>query len=158
MGIVEECNIVDNVNWSRYRLGPGWRICAALLALGWVAALAICSSDCLGYHSDSGHATREAQTAPAHGHSDSDRHHEHDDSFCAALDSVCLAAAGPALIKPEFGLAFIQVFVSRPPAIALYEPEAAISRQTPERAWVFTPEVCLGPALRSHAPPVISLI
>ena len=156
---MQECNIVDdlNVSWSRYRLEPGWRICAALLALVWVAAFAICSTDGLGGHSDSDHAARAAQTEPAHGHSDSDKHDEHDDSFCVALHSVCLASASPTLTKPDFGLAFAQDFAFITHSIPLHAPETAIFRQPPEREWVFTPEVCLGPALRSHAPPFVSL-
>ena len=34
---------------------------------------------------------------------------------------------------------------------------AASFRQAKPRDWVFTPEVSLGPAFRSHAPPFISL-
>ena len=142
------------MSWSLYRLGPGWRICAALLALVWISAFAICSTDCLGGHFDSDHAARAAQTEPAHGHSDSDKHREHDDSFCVALHSVFLSSASPTLTKPDFGLAFTQDFAFKIPSIPLHPPEAAISRRPPEREWVFTPEVCLGPAFRSHAPPL----
>ena len=33
------------------------------------------------------------------------------------------------------------------------QPKASFSRQVRTRDWVFTPEVCLGPAFRSLAPP-----
>jgi hypothetical protein len=38
--------------------------------------------------------------------------------------------------------------------LSLLAPQALPARQTKRREWVFTPEVCLGPAFRSHAPPV----
>jgi hypothetical protein len=34
--------------------------------------------------------------------------------------------------------------------------ERFISRQPPDRRWAFTPEVCLGPAFRSLAPPSLT--
>jgi hypothetical protein len=35
------------------------------------------------------------------------------------------------------------------------QPEAAFFRQSGTHDWVFTPEVCLGPAFRSLAPPFL---
>jgi len=35
------------------------------------------------------------------------------------------------------------------------DADAAFSRQVPPRDWVFTPEVSLGPAFRSLAPPTL---
>ncbi len=60
-----------------------------------------------------------------------------------------------ALIKPDFGLAIL-TFVSPSQTVAYTLPEAPISRQPPDRERVFTPEVSLGPAFRSLAPPVSS--
>ena len=34
-------------------------------------------------------------------------------------------------------------------------PQAAFGRQAHLREWTFTPEVCLGPAFRSLAPPFV---
>ena len=35
------------------------------------------------------------------------------------------------------------------------QPQAAFDRQAHSREWTFTPEVCLGPAFRSLAPPFV---
>lgn len=87
---------------------------------------------------------------------DSDKHDSHDDSLCVSLHSVCPASPNAILVKPDFGLAFTLDFISAAPLVALTQPEAVISRQPPDCHLVFTPEVCLGPAFHSLAPPAVA--
>jgi len=58
-------------------------------------------------------------------------------------------------VKPEFQLLELPEFE---PAVEATQTHlvAAFSRQARPRDWVFTPEVSLGPAHRSHAPPFLS--
>jgi hypothetical protein len=89
--------------------------------------------------------------------SDSDKSDHHDSSFCDSLHSTCLTSTTEKIVKPDFA-AFIVSWFSAAAEIETCLPEAPASRQPPDRKWVFTPEVCLGPAFRCHAPPVSSLI
>ena len=139
----------------RHELSPMLRMCAAVSLLFWLAAFSFCSTECLAQHSDSDHVT-QATTAPDHHDSDSD-HHDHDDSFCVSLRSFAPASTVCELTKPNFALAFAINFPSLSHLVSVVEPEVPISRQPPDRAWLSTPEVCLGPALHSLAPPISSL-
>jgi hypothetical protein len=87
---------------------------------------------------------------------DSDKHDSHDDSLCVSLHSICPISPSSVLAKPDFGLAFTLDFISTARLVALAQPEATVSRQPPDLDKVFTPEVCLGPAFRSLAPPVLA--
>lgn len=140
---------------SKQRLTPMLRICAAMSLVFWLAALAFCSAECLDKSSDSDQMTQSAAGADHHD-SDSD-HHDHDDSFCVSLHSFAPGSVVCELAKPDFSLAFAPNFFSAPQRISIVEPENPIFRQPPNREWLFTSEVYLGPAFRSHAPPFSSL-
>lgn len=62
----------------------------------------------------------------------------------------------PTLVAPQLHT----LYLLAPMTIALDAAEvqlkARFSRQAWTRDWVFTPEVCLGPAFRSLAPPLLS--
>src|SRR6185437_16366176 len=78
---------MTHLRQSKQRLTPMLRICAAMSLVFWLAALAFCSAECLGEHSDSDQMTQSAAGADHHD-SDSDHHdHDHDDSFCVSVDS-----------------------------------------------------------------------
>ena len=85
---------------------------------------------------------------------DSDNHGGHDDSVCNSLKMVVHTANNNAVLKPAFGF-WILSFVSSPQALTVAKIESPVSRQPPDREWLFTPAVYLGPAFRSHAPPVL---
>ena len=61
------------------------------------------------------------------------------------------------MVRPDFGLADNLNLIPADSATTLTQPETLIRRQPPDRDWTFTPEVCLGPAFHSLAPPVSSL-
>ena len=120
----------------------------------WLAALVFCSTECLDKHSDSDQVAQAAASADHH-HSDNG-HHSHDESFCLALRSFAPASVTFELTKPDFGSAFALIFLPAPQLISVIDPEVLISRQPPDHEWLFMPEVYLGPALHSHAPPFVA--
>jgi hypothetical protein len=97
-------------------------------------------------------SSHQANDQPA----DSDKDGDYNDSFCDSLKSGFHAAASNHVSKADFGLAFtLSIRPFQTPADA--DTEIQVSRQVKPHEWVFTPEVCLGPAFRSHAPPIPSV-
>jgi hypothetical protein len=138
---------------------PLLRWIAVLTLLVWTGAQALCqvhclSSACQDEPGGTGYVAEKASD-PHHGDEHSPGHH--DDSSDAACDSLKTALTGytsSPVVTPDFSLLY-----SLPPAaLALdattIKPAASFSRDARSRDWVFTPEVCLGPAFRSHAPPL----
>ncbi len=85
-----------------------------------------------------------------------DKDCDHDDnSFCLALHSLTPFFHVAVLEKPDFALAFNLDFIST--ALPVESPVGTfVLRQPPDREFVFTPEVSLGAAFRSLAPPVLA--
>ena len=137
---------------SRTKLSPLLRSLAAVMLLVWVAAVTACSTKCLCADSEANHM----EQASAHGQShDSDKDCDHDNSFCDSLHSLAPMSVSVVLDKPDFGLAFTLDFLTTTQLVAITPLETSVSRQPPSREWVFTPEVSLGAAFRSLAPPVL---
>ena len=138
---------------SRTRLSPLLRSFAAVMLLVWVAAFMACSTKCFCADSDSEHAE---QASAANNHSPgSDKDCNHDDSFCTSLHSLTPVSTAAVLDKPDFGLAFTLDFLSTAQLVTVAQTETSVSREPPDRQFVFTPEVSLGAAFRSLAPPVL---
>lgn len=131
-----------------HKFRPALRLAAVGSLTLWLLAVAYCSADCQDGCSKPEHILPAA--APGAGPHQST---SHDDSLCDSLHSVCPISPALALVRPHFGLAAILNFVSPAQTAASVLPEAPFSRQPPDRGWVFTPEVSLGPAFRSLAPP-----
>lgn len=132
------------------------RFFAAVALVAWLGALWLCSSECAAEepHSNPGHHEQAASSQHASGEpADSDGHEGHSDFFCDSVKSVFHARTGDLVPKPDFGPALI-LSIPAPVAPVPAESETPVSRQAKPWFWVFTPEVCLGPALRSHAPPL----
>lgn len=144
-------------------LSPLPRSLAAATLLVWITAQAMCTAHCsLGVgHGDSSQPS-------CHGAAASTTHHEDDHSgapsdhgsqtayTCKVLKSALLMGSAPVLVEPELHLLYLLS-----PLVTLLnatrdEPQASPFRQAWRRDWVFTPEVYLGPALRSLAPPLLS--
>ena len=156
---------LNMIRSQQRRLKPVLRICAALMLLVWVAASGFCSAEPLFAHAKPGehdsdktaHHQDEAvpsSTDSSHSH-DSDKHDDGEHSCCASLTAAAPSANPTVLTKPDFGklLSFNLLWLAQ--VLTSVQPEAPISRQPPDSQWVFTPEVRLGPAFRSHAPPFI---
>ncbi len=138
---------------SSNKLNPLLRFVAAGTLLVWLAAVTACSTECFGEDSHSDSAKMEPGAASNNQSHDSDKH---DDSLCVSLHSLVPTTPCAILAKPDFGFAFTLSFVLPSESVALAQLEASISRQPPDCNRVFTPEVCLGPAFRSLAPPSLA--
>ncbi len=151
------------------KLNPAFRTCAAAMVLVWLAATGLCSLDSQFGHVESGggqHVERDVRhedeavpSSAESGHShDSDKNRNSGDerSCCASLKATPQFASSMLLTKPDFGKSLSFGFLSLTQMRTFLEREAPCSRQPPERKWVFTLEVCLGPAFRSLAPPLLS--
>ncbi|HWC61899.1 MAG TPA: hypothetical protein VHC44_19585, partial [Verrucomicrobiae bacterium] len=92
---------------------------------------------------------------PHHGDEHSPGHH--DESSNASCDTLKTALTG-SNASPVVTRDFPLLYTLPPTALALVttaiEPAASFSRHASSRKWVFTPELSLGPAFRSHAPPL----
>lgn len=138
------------------------RLCAVVSLLVWVAASGFCSVESLivaDHHADSA-AQHDHDAAPASADSD---HHSHDSdkngsdehSCCDTLKATPQLESSIGIKHPDFNKLFLTDFLALAKMLVVSQPETSIFRQPPDREWVFTPEVCLGPAFRSQAPPVL---
>ena len=145
-------------------LRPLFRSAAAVTLLFWVAATILCTAHCsIGVCiDDSGQASCHASpSAPSHHDDDHSPGPTHDDSSptptCLTLKSVVASGNAPALVHPDFSLFYTLAPLAFAWDVTPSGPATLIFRQARLSEWVFTPEVCLGPAFRSLAPPTSSL-
>jgi hypothetical protein len=152
-------------------LKPAARLTAAATLLTWLSALAFCSDECFNAASACGPGA-SCQPVAAEHHQTEASHNDHDadsqdtdsnhhtpacpepckDSLCDSLKSIAQHSAQVSLIKPSFPLAYVLASFCSPDVGAHTQIPSQL-REAPERTWVFTPAVCLGPAFRSLAPP-----
>jgi hypothetical protein len=140
---------------------PLLRFFAAGALLVWVAAQVLCFAHCnfgVG-HGDSEqpscHASTPSQAHHEDGDSSSPVHHDsYPNAACSTLKSALVGSGSGALVHPDFHLLYTLAPVALMLDMTAAEPTSpSSSRQAKNRDWVFTPEVSLGPAHRSHAPP-----
>lgn len=134
--------------------------CAAVLLVSWIAATVLCSFICLCPDSTDGHHEHAEQAESGHSHENdggSDSERPDTPEFCASLDSTHFIPSNQVL--PKFKVEFIMTvdLSSLLPQNPIDIENAFSGRQAKKWIWVFTPEVCLGPAIRSLAPPYSSL-
>ena len=152
------------MRWRHTTLSPWFRSLAAMALVVFVAAQARCFVHCHfgGGHGEEAHPSCHGspQTTASH-----DGHDDHDGptpstpattSTCSTLQTMLPGGEAPALVPPPHHT----LYLLAPIALALdateTQPQAPFFRQAWPRDWVLTPEVCLGPAHRSHAPPSLS--
>ncbi|ODU25131.1 MAG: hypothetical protein ABS95_00885 [Verrucomicrobia bacterium SCN 57-15] len=151
----------------QYTLNPLLRISAALLVFVWLAATSLCSAEHLMSHAESAVARDSGSAADHHeaassdtdsGHShDSDKHDGDQHSCCDSPKILPQSSQSGLLAKPDFGKPFSLSSLWLAQALTIVEAHIPPAlRQATERNWAFTPEVSLGPAFRSHAPPVLA--
>jgi hypothetical protein len=134
------------------------RLCAAVWLLAWIAASGFCALEPVFDQAESGaHHHADQTAAPSsedsnHSH-DSDKNDGAEHSCCTSLTAAPQFASSAIFTKPDFGKSLPLSFLWLAQTLTFVQPEAPAMRQSPDRQWVFTPEVCLGPAFRSHAPP-----
>ena len=143
----------------RTTLNPLLRLLAAATLLCWLGALVLCSTECLTPDSDCQPIHHDQQAASSHhdhGQApDSDKHDCPDNSFCDSLKAVVHPPGNGFIFKQDFSLAYILGSAPLSQALTVSRPATPVFRQAWRRDWVFTPEVYLGPAFRSQAPPVL---
>ncbi len=143
--------------------GPLLRSIAAVTLLFWIGAVALCSAHCttgIGHGSsdeDSCHGSAISQ--PHHDDHDSPTPAHHDPSAapCLTLKSALPNGNAPSYIHPDFSMLYTLAPLVFALDSATTEPATLCFRQARRGEWVFTPELCLGPAFRSLAPPYSSL-
>lgn len=150
---------------------------AVLCALVWLFAVNLCNAKYLvgccssGDHDHKEHAEAhqdhdvaaphehlpDAEDEHSHdGEEHSDDSHPHDNgegNCCSTLHAIL--GNTETLVKlspPTFAIPSLWAITdAHTPSFASSEP---LKRQAKHREWTFTPEVCLGPAFHSHAPPL----
>ena len=137
------------------------RIYAAMFLTVWIGSLFFCSANCSSEksHSEPHHHAKEVADSH-HDHDqapDSNKHSDCNNSFCDSLKTFVHSTGDSFITKARFSLTYTLAFVSPSQTLAVPQSETPIFRQAYRRDWAFTPEVYLGPAFRSHAPPVSSV-
>ena len=148
---------------AKTTFSPLRRSFAAAALVVWVVAQAFCFAHC-----NFGVSHGDSESASCLGPAPSQAHHEGGGSccptqgdkqggiVCTSLKSALTGSGSTALVQPDLHL----LYELAPFALALdamaTKPAGLCFRQAQPRDWVFTPEVCLGPAHRSHAPPFLS--
>ena len=136
------------------------RVIAAVVLVCWSSALVACWHFCATRGCDRAAAKPNAEmSCKAQCAKKAADDSQKSESPCG--DSVCFTKKPLAAekdiawgLQPSFNLAFIIAAL----VVAFETPnpaDAIITRQATPRDWVFTPEVCLGPAFRSLAPPAL---
>ena len=143
--------------WNKRALILRW--CAAVSLMSWIAATITCFSICHCPDSTEEH-DHTAQSEDSHSHDTNggnDSECPDTPGFCASLDSTHFTPVKQVIA--EFKVASIKTvdLSSLLPQNPIGIEDAFSGRQAKKRIWVFTPEVCLGPAIRSLAPPHSSL-
>jgi len=105
-------------------------------------------------HTNHAHAAGDHDPQDGDGHSpDSDKRDSKEGSCCSTLKAVVQTAKPVVFSKSDFHpIPFLCVFMETH-AASLTLSENPPNRQAKKCDRTFTPEVCLGPAHRSHAPP-----
>ena len=138
------------------KLQPFWRITAFVTLILWATALGVCSAHCaLGQTRHGGNNSAEA-LPPCHGGpapADSDSNSSKATSFCITIKTLYSAGADVALNPPDTLALFQPMFAVLSVTEITFTPNAQLLRHTHPPNFVFTPEVYLGPAFRTHAPP-----
>ena len=142
----------------RTKLRPLFRWLAGLTLLIWLGANVLCQTHCLVEScKDEGIASGAAVAESAHGdeHNAPSGHDEKSNAACETLKSALNETPAAFLTAPT--LTFLHGAV--PAALSLdttaIELNSTIPPQPPDLEALSTPVVCLGPAFRSQAPPVL---
>lgn len=103
-------------------------------------------------HDESGES---AHSDGSEGHSHTSHHqHDEEDSCCSNLQLIILTPKPIIISQHVINQLGLPHLASISPSSVLPPWTAPLGRQLKSRIWEFTPELCLGPAFRSHAPPL----
>lgn len=155
------------MNLGRTTVHPVLRFIALATLLGWVGAIALCQTLCCPASEAEHHPGTSDVHAGAAPVGEADHHHgnhhhnapqKEEPGFCSSLQSLTYSHNSIKIFKPA-----LQPLYALTLELSLPHPEkndvlASFFRQRSRCNWVFTPEVCLGPAFRSLAPPSSTFI
>ena len=142
------------------KLRPVLRWLAVLTLLVWTGAQALCQTHCSSSacSDESGEANCQADkpSDAHHGDENSPGHQDGSaDASCDTLKSALSSNAASPLVTPEFSILYTLVPTALAMDVTAIEPSVSFLRQADRRDRLLTPEVFLGPAFRSHAPPLV---
>lgn len=137
----------------------GFRITASATLMVWLSAVTLCLIHC-NFKPSAGHdgEARSCHSSKAASHEDpSGRQNDHGEQsafLCGTIKSALSSAQLTSPVLPAFILYSLPGFVLSLPT-PLERPIASVFRQDKERNRALTPEVYLGPANKSQAPPAL---
>jgi hypothetical protein len=123
---------------------------AALVLVMWVAAQVLCFAHC---HFPS---AKKSTVAHHQGSCCPKKTEKSGSTVCVTLKSALHDLAAPSAAAPSAPLLYLLVAWMDTPAAPALSAAQNFLRQQCSRDRLRTPEVCLGPAFRSHAPPVLA--
>lgn len=144
---------------------PLLRSLAAVTLLVWVVAQACCFAHCnfgvsmggSGKSSCHDSALTKGQPDEGGGSCCPKNRDRSTGVVCATMMKSALAGETPAiLVQPDLHLLHDLVPFALMLDATATEPTASFFRQATPLDWAITPELCLGPAHRSHAPPSLA--
>ena len=129
------------LSWQKQRLPL--QLMALFCLLVWIASIAVCAADCVGGQKQHDCCHKKSSGNP------------HDKPLCLHSQTIASAPLSVQTSKPDFGIQPFLISQFQNLSSQL-ESEPVSFRQAVRSDFVFTPEVCLGPAFRSLAPPVLA--
>jgi hypothetical protein len=164
------------------KINVGLRIVAAGCIVLWLLASSFCSVEHLfaddhhhaeaatsetvshhdGDHSPEAEAAEHAHGEANHPHDseqashDSHPHDKSDDACCSSLVATAQLATPFVIVKPLLQPLDFLCPILQARDLMLSAPKDEQERQAQPRDWVFTPQLCLGAAHRSLAPPSLA--
>jgi len=141
-------------------LSPLLRSLAALALIVFVVAQAMCLVHCNfgGGHGDKAQPSCHGspQHAASHdGDNESAPSAPSPTTACSTLKTMLAGGDSTTLVVPQLHTLYLLTPMTLPLDATEVRLNASFSSQVWTRDWVFTPEVCLGPAFRSLAPPFV---
>ena len=138
------CLTVTGMASRRTILDALLRSLAAATLLLWMASILVCTVHCAGLQSQPGCCHKKSSSNPQ------------ENAFCLRSQTIAIAPLAVEIGALDFGVQpfLISQFQNLSPQ---HEPKSTFFFQPFRSDFVLTPEVCLGPAFRSLAPPRSSL-
>lgn len=143
---------------GRTIVSPMLRSFAGLALVVFVVAQSLCFIHC---HLGGGHGNNDAQPS-CHSSVQAKSHHNGHDApapvptaSCSTLKTMLAGGDAPTLVAPQLHTHYLLAPMTLALDASKVQPMAPFSCHIRTRDRVFTPEMCLGPAFRSLAPPFI---
>lgn len=157
---------VTPMRFGQRQMSRVFRLMAAIALVGWLGATTFCTLAGSGFliaQSVGSTKVACAEAGKCAKHCDKESPSSPSKPACPPGNNICSVIktallGGPAaeLIPPTVSVLYTLPLVALALGSQLDQPTTSVFRQARLRDWVFTPEVYLGPAFRSHAPPSLA--